>query len=77
MNLKNFIEGISILSNYYDNQEGGYHLGAEHDTIYLYSTGKPLSTSDVCRMHELGWWQDDCDSDKGEYDQDSSWCAFV
>lgn len=41
MNLKNFIEGINTLRPYYEEPDG-YHLGAEHDEIYLYATDRPL-----------------------------------
>jgi uncharacterized protein YqhQ len=58
MNLKNFIDGVDILKKYYDNL-GGYHLGAEHDQIYLYQTDKPLSDEDQTKMKSLKWFQPD------------------
>src|SRR6267142_1245321 len=56
--LSNFIEGLRILMPYYEGADG-FHLGAEHDVVYAYSTNRPLPIDAVWRMVELGWHQDD------------------
>jgi hypothetical protein len=77
MNLPNFIEGINILRPYYDDPDG-YQLGAEHDQIYLYATQKPLPPEAVARLHALGWFQPDQDSEEGPapYNPDDGWSVF-
>lgn len=74
MTLGNFIEGCKILQPYYD-KPNGYHLGAEHDQIYVYATEKPLSDEDVAKMRDLGFFQPDCSEE--EYDPKDGWSAFV
>jgi hypothetical protein len=78
MNLKSFTDGVAILLPYYTNHNK-YHLGAEHDQIYLYKTDLPLSEEDQKKMCDLGWFQSDCglSSDGGEYDPEDGWRAFV
>ena len=79
MNLKNFIAGIEIIKTYYNNQEG-YHIGAEHDQIYLYETDRPITPEHVEMLEELDWFQPDAyEDDEGEteYDPNIGWGAFV
>lgn len=73
MNLNNFLEGVNILRPYY-NDPNGYHLGADHDIIYLYTTDKPLSPEAVQKMLDLGWFQE---SSPEEYNPEEGWAAFV
>ena len=80
MDMKNFIAGVNILLPFYDKPDG-YHLGAEHDVIYLYATNKPLPEAKVAEMIELGFAQE-CwpvvDGErKGEYSADDGWYAYV
>lgn len=75
MNLKNFCEGLAILAPHYDKLDG-YHLGAEHDQIFLYATNRPLSEEAVAKMRELGWFQPEQDDD-APYDPGEGWSAFV
>ena len=72
MNLKNFTDGIAIISRYYEKQDG-YHIGAEHDTFYMYATDRPIPPPDVEALHKLGWFQEGVD----EYDPAEGWCTFV
>ena len=84
MTLENLLEGIAILRPYYDDPNG-YHVGAEHDEVWLYATDRPLSTDDVRRMRALDWGQDcdaadedeDPEAAATEYDPEESWRAFV
>ena len=41
MKLNAVIEGLTILSGYY-NHPDGFHTGAEHDALYAYATDKPI-----------------------------------
>lgn len=79
MSLKDFLEGVAIIQAFYD-EPGGYHLGAEHDQIYLYATTKPMDEDSVKKLRELGWFQvgavDDGEGDV-VYDPSASWSAFV
>lgn len=76
MKLKEFIEGMEIISRYYK-RGNHYNLGAEHDVIYLYPTDSLISRPDVEKLHKLGWLQDGCDPSKGEYHPGESWQARV
>lgn len=82
MRLNHFVEGLQILSRYYEKPEG-HHIGAEHDQFYAYATEKPLSTEDVARMLELGWFQPEAEYDHGDdmkpenYDPAEGWSAFT
>jgi hypothetical protein len=72
--LNAFIEGVHILRQYMDDQNG-YHLGADHDVIYFYATDKPVSEAHIARLRELGWFQ--LDTPETEYRQSESWAAYV
>jgi len=76
MNLKEFRQGIDILAKYYDKPDG-HHIGAEHDVIYVYDTDHPVSPEDCAQLWALGWGQEGCDNEKGEYDPEVGWYAFV
>lgn len=80
MTTSNLIEGLQILDRY--RTKSGYNIGADHDVIYAYRTNTPLHETDVARMVELGWLQEDRAGDDGEftaanYDPDESWAAYV
>lgn len=80
MKLNNFIEGLQIFQPYYDNPDG-YHIGAEHDQVYVYSTDKPLPEAAVERLVELGWFQPDSEVEEGfgfkDYRAEEGWSAYV
>ena len=79
MNLKNFVDGINILRPYYDKQDG-YHLGAEHDEVYLYATDKPVSEEDLKKLLSLGWFQSEGGAHEEtpqDYNPSSGWMAFT
>jgi len=73
MRLNQFIQGLKILLPHY-NQPDGYHLGADHDVIYLYATDTPLSPEEFEKMNELGFFQD---ISQDEYDPNESWMAYI
>jgi hypothetical protein len=73
MNLKNFADGLSIIRKYYKNPDG-YHMGAEHDQIYLYATDNPMSAEDVAALRLLGWFQPEIGED---YSPEDRWSCFV
>ena len=74
MTIAGLIEGATILRDYYDNPNG-YHVGAEHDQIFLWATQRSLPPEKVARMRELGWFQSYADEDT--YDPEDGWSAFV
>ena len=77
MNLSDCIQGLTILQRYFKRGDG-YHLGAEHDVMYVSPTDSPLSNEDVQKMYDLGWFQSGIDHEEGgQYDPEESWKAFV
>lgn len=76
MNLKQFLAGVKILQQYYDDPDG-YHLDAAHDTIYLYPTDRPLTATHVQHMLALGWFQPDQFEEEYEYDPNTGWQAYT
>ena len=79
MNLKNFADGLAIIRAFYTDQDG-YHIGAEHDQIYLYATDVPMDAAAIAKLQEIGWFQDEAENDadgKPIYDPSSSWSVFV
>jgi hypothetical protein len=81
MQLNNLIEGLNILSNYDGDPEGGYHLGAEHDQIYIYATDAPLKEHSIKRMCELGFFQPEVsygdEFTPEDYDPSEGWSVHV
>jgi hypothetical protein len=83
MRLPNVIEGLQIFAKYYYEPE--YELGADHDIVYVYSTDIPLSTEDLARVYELGFFQPEAedteDENTGEctrnYDAEEGWAFHV
>ena len=73
MNLKNFIEGVTTLTKYCD--QDSYQIGAGHDQFYFYATARPVSKEDYERLIELGWFQPDIRGD--EYDPVEGWSCFT
>jgi hypothetical protein len=55
MKLSSLIEGAQILSAYFDDPDG-FHVGAEHDQIFIYATDRPVSEKDRARLGELRWF---------------------
>lgn len=79
MSLKDFLDGVAIIQAFYD-EPGGYHIGAEHDQIYLYATDVPIDADSVAKLRELGWFQPDVeDGPDGvpAYDPSTGWSTFV
>jgi hypothetical protein len=82
MKLGKFIQGLDVLRNFYDNPNG-YHLGAEHDQIYVYATDSPLPAESVKFLVELGWFQpgvnigEDDDFKAEHYVPDEGWSVYV
>lgn len=79
MRLNDFLQGITILQKYYNNPNG-FHLGADHDVIYLYGTDSPLTEEDFKRLTDLGWTQFgwvNTDNDYSLYNAEESWVANI
>ena len=82
MTLRNFILGLDIIRAHYDDPDG-YHLGAEHDTIYVYPTDTPLNSEEAKAVCELGFFQEDAevpdDKDFGPeyYDPEEGWAHYA
>ena len=79
--LDKFLKGIAIIQPYYDDPKG-YHLGAEHDTIYIYATDRPMGNDDVADLMQLGFFQPDVRVDKDEhtvedYDPEEGWAIYI
>lgn len=75
MNWSNFIAGLAILGDHFDDKDG-YHIAAEHDQFYVYQTSRPLSPANVEKMDELGWFQPDHEDDD-PYDPENGWSCFT
>lgn len=82
MTLKNFLLGLEILKAHYSNPEG-YHLGAEHDQIYLYATDYPLNSEEYKYLRSLNWFQPNApiedleDEDSALYASEEGWSVHV
>lgn len=74
MKLSSLIEGLKTLQPYYEDADG-YHIGAEHDQVYVYPTARALTPEDVQKMRDLGWFQPE-QADE-EYNAEESWSAFT
>lgn len=76
MKIDNFMEGLRILRPYFNSDK--YCIGAEHDQFYVYATDRPVSTEDVTRLVELGWFQPECGFEKPEdYEPTEGWSVFT
>jgi hypothetical protein len=81
MELSKIIEGLSILYEFYENDD--YHLQADEDAIYLDATDKPLDEDSIVKMVELGWHQEyeglDMTHDfiPEDYDPSEDWVAYT
>lgn len=78
MNLKGFLAGVEILRPFYKDPNG-YHLGADHDVIYVYATDDPLPQEAVVKMLDLGFHQESgaAEGSPQDYRPDESWWAYV
>ena len=65
MQLKNFMEGLKILSKGVD--ETTYPMCAAHDEFFFH-TNQELDQSDIDKLKELGWM---------EWDDPGSWHCFM
>ncbi len=75
MQLSKFIQGLTILSKYYDKPDGD-HIGAEHDQFFAWATTRALEPDDIAKMRELGWFQPDQEDGAG-YDPTKGWSTFT
>lgn len=66
MSAKNIIDGLQILSNYYDDQEEYYAMSA-NDCIVADATDWPMTSFDVVKMINLGWFQQYKGSQYGKF----------
>lgn len=57
MTLPNFIAGLSLLANHFEDRNA-CRIRAERGQFYVSATERPLSQDDFRRMGELGWFQD-------------------
>ena len=83
MTTDKFIAGLQILQGYFDKLKG-FHIGAEHDVVYVYKTDRPVSPEDVAKLVELDWFQEgvnrpeeDDEFEPKHYDPEESWTAYV
>ena len=82
MKLGDVIEGLQVLRPHYAGGDG-YHLGADHDVIFAYSTETPLSEAEITKLLELGWSQVEYpgmyqrEMTAEDYDPNEGWKVFV
>ena len=82
MKTSEVITGLQTLKPHYKDEDG-YHVGADHDTIYAYQTDTPLSPDEVATMLENHWFQldhegmNERDMEPGDYRPDENWTAYV
>jgi hypothetical protein len=83
MRLTDLIEGLDIFKTYFDDTTG-YHVGAEHDVIYVFPTDRPVSEEDVERLIALDWHQEDveiededADFSPEHYSPDETWSHYT
>jgi hypothetical protein len=83
MRARDIAAGINLLLTYYDNPEG-YHVGADHDQVYMSATNRALTPEDVEKMVALGWHQEHVG--RGDYTEEFAskhyrpeevWIAYV
>lgn len=67
------IEGINIISKYYDDLTD-YDFGADRDSLYMFETDRPISNEDLVKLKELGWTQE---KEIGFYEPTVTWCADI
>ena len=88
MTIGNLIDGASILRQYFEGNDG-FHVGAEHDQIFIYATHRPVSKEHVLQLFGMAWFQpdaegsahdfedDDEDGKFSAYDPEERWGAFT
>ncbi len=77
MTLSDFVEGLNILLPHYTDPDK-YHIGAEHDMFYAYTTDTPLSDEEYKKMTDLEWFQENgIPEDGGVYLPDKYWMACI
>jgi hypothetical protein len=64
--IRNLVDGINILRQYYDNPDG-YYVGADHDEIYLYCTDRPVSKEHFDLLTAMEWHQYSIGCDNQNY----------
>ena len=80
MKTLDIIEGMWVLSKYYDGETN--HIIPERDILYMYATDREVSSRDLDILVDMGWEQEDgvCDSDGKflieSYDVANSWCCY-
>lgn len=79
MKVSTIIEGLLILSKYYDGDDQQYIGSYRH--VYMCRTDKPLSIIDANRLFDLNWFQVDSNTDvcieKREYDPNYGWAIYI
>ena len=76
--INQMIEGLTILSKYYNKYGESYNLGADHDVVYIYQTDRPVSDEDVARLRKMSFFQENVDHEEGEpYDPREGWMVYV
>lgn len=80
MELNNFINGLQIFQLYF-NKPDGFHIGAEHDQIYVYNTDHPMHADDVARVVAIGWFQPEVPYEDEflpeMYNPEEGWSCYV
>ncbi len=55
-----FVEGVNIIAKYIpENEKNGYGIQACHDGIWFGAYKWVTEESDVKRLEELGWYEDE------------------
>ncbi|GJD43201.1 hypothetical protein AFCDBAGC_1048 [Methylobacterium cerastii] len=75
MMLANIIEGLGILAKHFT-ELADYKSGSDQYQFNVCATDTPLTTDEVARMDDLGWFQPDAEEDEA-YDPSQGWSFFT
>lgn len=83
MGIDDLHESLGIFKKYSDGSR--YNISAEHDQIWVHGLdpNKPVKQSDLERLIDLGWHQDDVDVQSGtdfgpeHYDPECVWSHYT
>jgi hypothetical protein len=73
--IKDLLEGIAILSKYYEDPEG-HNYTCEHDEFIMFRTQTRVDKEDYLALIDLGWDQPEAGNDDHDYDlydEEESW----
>ena len=80
MKTKGVIEGMQIISKYYNND--GFNVKTEHEIIYMSFTDCCIESSDIKKLIEWGWFQEGITEENEDfkledYSIEENWLCFT